>query len=109
MWSRHDHVFRPHRRGRTVAEIFARPKHPYTRLLIDSIPNPANGKKMIRPMPGDPPNLVNRPSGCAFHPRCPLAMGVCATEVPTFDKFGQGHLACHLHWSSQEDKVAAHA
>lgn len=93
----------------TVAEIFARPKHPYTRLLIDSIPNPANGKKMIRPIPGDPPNLVNRPSGCAFHPRCPFAMGVCATEVPGFDRIEGGHVACHLHRSSQEDKVAVHA
>ncbi|TIM41529.1 MAG: ABC transporter ATP-binding protein [Mesorhizobium sp.] len=93
----------------TVAEIFAKPKHPYTRLLIDSIPNPANGKKMIRPIPGDPPNLRSRPAGCAFHPRCPSAMGVCSTEVPVLDKFGRGRVACHLHRSSQEDKVAAHA
>ncbi|RWM09948.1 MAG: ABC transporter ATP-binding protein [Mesorhizobium sp.] len=93
----------------TVAEIFAQPKHPYTRLLIDSIPNPASGKKMIRPIPGDPPNLVNRSSGCAFHPRCPSAMGICATELPSLDKFGQGRVACHLYRSSQEDKVAAHA
>jgi oligopeptide/dipeptide ABC transporter ATP-binding protein len=92
-----------------VSEIFAQPKHPYTRLLIDSIPNPANGKKIIRPIPGDPPNLMNRPSGCAFHPRCPSAMEICATEVPSFDQLGRGRVACHLHRSSQEDKVAAHA
>ncbi|MER9451610.1 ABC transporter ATP-binding protein [Mesorhizobium sp. M0254] len=93
----------------TVAEIFANPKHPYTRLLIDSIPNPANGKKMIRPIPGDPPNLINRPPGCAFHPRCPSIMGVCATEVPSLNQFARGRVACHLHRSSQEDKVAVHA
>ncbi|PZV34409.1 ABC transporter ATP-binding protein [Mesorhizobium kowhaii] len=93
----------------TVAEIFAQPKHPYTRLLIESIPNPASGKKMIRPIPGDPPNLVNRPSGCAFHPRCPSAMGVCGTEVPSLDQFGRGRVACHLHRSSRGDKVAVHA
>ncbi|MER8542972.1 ABC transporter ATP-binding protein [Mesorhizobium sp. M1334] len=93
----------------TVAEIFAQPKHPYTRLLIESIPDPASGKRIIRPIPGDPPNLVNRPSGCAFHPRCPSAMAVCATEVPSLDKFGRGGVACHLHRSSQEAKVAAHA
>ncbi|CCV09258.1 dipeptide transporter; ATP-binding component of ABC superfamily [Mesorhizobium metallidurans STM 2683] len=93
----------------TVAEIFARPKHPYTRLLIDSIPNPANGKKVIRPIPGDPPNLVIRPSGCAFHPRCPSVMGVCGTEVPSLYKLGQGRVACHMYESSQKDKVAAHA
>ncbi|TIL44417.1 ABC transporter ATP-binding protein [Mesorhizobium sp.] len=93
----------------TVAGIFAQPKHPYTRLLIESIPNPANGKKMIRPIPGDPPNLMNRPSGCAFHPRCLSAMAVCATEVPSLDKLGRGRVACHLHRFSQEDEVAVHA
>ncbi|RWD50799.1 MAG: ABC transporter ATP-binding protein [Mesorhizobium sp.] len=92
-----------------VAEIFAKPKHPYTRLLIESIPNPASGIRLIRPIPGDPPNLVNRPSGCAFHPRCPSAMAVCATEVPSLDQFGRARVACHLHRSSQEDKVATHA
>ncbi|MER9178584.1 ABC transporter ATP-binding protein [Mesorhizobium sp. M0955] len=95
----------------TVADIFAEPKHPYTRLLIESIPNPVKGKRMIRPIPGDPPNLMNRPSGCAFHPRCPSAMGVCATEVPSLDKFfGGRRVACHLHRSlTEEDKVASHA
>ncbi|MCF6117435.1 MAG: ABC transporter ATP-binding protein [Mesorhizobium sp.] len=92
----------------TVAEIFARPKHPYTRLLIESIPNPANGKKMLRPIPGDPPNLVNRPSGCAFHPRCSSAMGVCLTEVPSLDQVERVRVACHLHRSSQEDRVVVH-
>ncbi|MES0139582.1 ABC transporter ATP-binding protein [Mesorhizobium sp. M0016] len=93
----------------TVAEIFARPKHPYTRLLIDSLPNPASGKKMIRPIPGDPPNLLNRSSGCAFHPRCPSALAICAAEVPSLGKVGRERVACHLHRSSQEDEVAAHA
>lgn len=93
----------------TVAEIFAQPKHPYTRLLIESIPDPASSKKMIRPIPGDPPNLMNRPTGCAFHPRCPSATGICATEVPSLDKLGRGRVACHLHrFLAQEDKVAAH-
>ncbi|SIT54680.1 dipeptide transporter; ATP-binding component of ABC superfamily [Mesorhizobium prunaredense] len=92
-----------------VSEIFAKPKHPYTRLLIDAIPNPANGKKMIRPIPGDPPNLLTRPSGCVFHPRCPSAIGICATEVPSLEKCGQGRVACHLHRSSQQDRVSVHA
>ncbi|WP_081157719.1 ABC transporter ATP-binding protein [Ensifer aridi] len=93
----------------TVAEIFAEPKHPYTKLLIASIPNPANGKKMIRPIPGDPPNLVNRPSGCAFHPRCPSTMSVCTTEVPRLGRFGHGRVACHLHPPLQENMVTVHA
>ncbi|WP_426411750.1 ABC transporter ATP-binding protein [Bradyrhizobium ganzhouense] len=92
-----------------VAEIFAKPKHPYTQLLIESIPDPANGKRMIRPIPGDPPNLMNRPSGCAFHPRCPSAMAICETEVPSLNEFGQGRVACHLHRPlKQQDKVHAH-
>src|SRR5262249_36186037 len=62
----------------TVADIFTAPKHPYTRLLIESIPNPAEGRRMIRPIPGDPPSLLHRPAGCAFHPRCPSAMSICA-------------------------------
>ncbi|MDA9453945.1 peptide ABC transporter ATPase [Bradyrhizobium sp. CCBAU 21359] len=93
-----------------VADVFAQPKHPYTQLLIESIPNPAGGKRMIQPIPGDPPNLMNRPSGCAFHPRCRLAMAVCAAELPNLDPVGSGRVACHLHRSlTQEEKVAVHA
>ncbi|RMI15065.1 ABC transporter ATP-binding protein [Sinorhizobium meliloti] len=93
-----------------VAEIFARPKHPYTRLLIQSIPNPASGKRIIQPIPGDPPTLTNRPSGCAFRPRCPSATGICSSEVPSFAEAGGGRVACHLHRTlTQEDEVAAHA
>lgn len=92
-----------------VADIFTSPKHPYTRLLIDSIPNPAKGKRMLRPIPGDPPNLTKRPTGCAFHPRCPFAMAICATEVPQLDRSVQGRVACHLHSSlTQAHDVLAH-
>lgn len=92
-----------------VANIFAEPKHPYTRLLIESIPDPTSGKRMIRPIPGDPPNLLNRPSGCAFHPRCPSAMAICKTEVPSLDKSERARVACHLYRSlTEQDKVAAH-
>ncbi|MER8930851.1 ABC transporter ATP-binding protein [Mesorhizobium sp. M0859] len=94
----------------TVADIFAAPKHPYTRLLIESIPNPEKGKRVLRPIPGDPPNLVKRPSGCAFHPRCPLAMPACTTELPELEGCGQGHVACHLHSASMPaQQVEAHA
>lgn len=92
----------------SVSQIFSAPKHPYTRLLIDSIPDPASGIRVMCPIPGDPPNLQNRPSGCAFHPRCPDAMDVCRSIAPQFERVGQGHVACHLHQSSrQELKVAA--
>ncbi|AJD43942.1 ABC transporter ATP-binding protein [Rhizobium sp. SEMIA 4085] len=94
----------------TVAEIFAEPKHPYTRLLIESIPSPAKDKRIIRPIPGDPPTLVKRPSGCPFHPRCPSAMSICMIEDPQLERCGQGRVACHLHRSlRQADKVPVHA
>ncbi|RWB69689.1 ABC transporter ATP-binding protein [Mesorhizobium sp.] len=93
----------------TVAEIFSRPKHPYTRLLIESIPNPSSGKRLIQPIPGDPPNLANRPSGCAFRSRCPSAMAVCAAQVPALDQHGLGRVACHLHQCpSVEEEVTVH-
>lgn len=91
----------------TVADIFAQPRHPYTKLLIDSIPDPASGKRLLRPIPGDPPNLVARRSGCAFHPRCPSAMDVCLVEAPRFESHGRGCVACHLHRSvTREYEVA---
>ncbi|RWP24491.1 ABC transporter ATP-binding protein [Mesorhizobium sp.] len=93
-----------------VADVFAEPKHPYTKLLIESIPNPAKGKHILRPIPGDPPTLVNRPSGCSFRSRCPSAIQVCATEDPRLDLAGRGRVACHLHRSlTQERTVAADA
>ncbi|WP_018240952.1 ABC transporter ATP-binding protein [Ensifer sp. BR816] len=94
----------------SVADIFAEPKHPYTRLLMDSIPNPAEGKRMLRPIPGDPPTLMKRPLGCAFHPRCPSAMAICATEAPHLNAYGKGRVACHLHNSlAPADKVSVNA
>ncbi|WP_027681835.1 ABC transporter ATP-binding protein [Rhizobium leguminosarum] len=81
----------------TVAEIFAEPKHPYTRLLIESIPDMTKGEKILRPISGDPPTLLKRPFGCAFHPRCPSAMRICATKAPALGRSGYGRVACHLY------------
>ncbi|WP_027534394.1 ABC transporter ATP-binding protein [Bradyrhizobium sp. WSM3983] len=94
----------------SVADIFANPKHPYTKLLIESIPNPEHGKRMVRPIPGDPPTLQHRPSGCAFRSRCPSAMPVCATEVPNLKRWEQGRVACYLHPPMKhEEKALANA
>jgi len=93
-----------------VDDIFNEPKHPYTKLLIESIPNPAKGKQILRPITGDPPTLHNRPSGCAFRSRCPSAIQVCATEVPRLDLSVQGRVACHLHrYSTQVQRVGSDA
>ncbi|MER9953166.1 ABC transporter ATP-binding protein [Mesorhizobium sp. M0047] len=94
----------------SVTEIFAAPRHPYTRLLIASIADPASGNRTIQSIPGDPPNLQTRPSGCAFHPRCPSAMDICSAEIPAFERSAQGCVACHLYGPApQLKKDLAHA
>ncbi|MDR1902422.1 MAG: ABC transporter ATP-binding protein [Treponema sp.] len=76
--------------------IFKRPEHPYTRHLISSLP--VIGDKSIKnALEGSPPNLANPPEGCRFHPRCPLVMNICKTEVPEMRDLGGSHrAACHL-------------
>lgn len=77
-------------------ELYKNPLHPYTKALLSSIPTLKPGKKAERiVLPGDVPSPLNPPSGCRFHPRCPLAMDVCKTQVPRELNFA-GHLVrCH--------------
>ncbi len=63
-----------------LAAFFAGPRHPYAGLLLNSIPRPGAG--LPESIPGAVPNLINPPSGCRFHPRCPRAMAVCRSERP---------------------------
>jgi oligopeptide/dipeptide ABC transporter ATP-binding protein len=83
-----------------VFTIFASPRHPYTIGLMESLPRLIGEDEMLRPIPGQPPSLINRPPGCAFHPRCFLSNGRarCRTETPplrTMD--ATEHLsACHF-------------
>lgn len=78
----------------TVAEIFGRPRHPYTQALIDSIPRPDPAQRMsaVR-LSGEIPSPVDPPSGCRFHPRCPVAVDRCATQEPPTVTLGPGHRA----------------
>ena len=77
--------------------IFDNPLHPYTQGLLASIPNIKLEQPKLQTMPGSPPDLVNPPSGCVFHPRCPKAMGVCKTKKPEI-KTEDGHLvSCWLY------------
>ncbi|MBI3191206.1 MAG: ATP-binding cassette domain-containing protein, partial [Pedosphaera parvula] len=74
------------------------PKHPYTQALISAVPvvDPDSKRKRIV-LPGDVPSPINPPSGCPFHPRCPVAEARCKTEVPPLRELKPGHLAaCHL-------------
>nr|WP_316626962.1 oligopeptide/dipeptide ABC transporter ATP-binding protein [uncultured Brevundimonas sp.] len=74
-----------------VEEIFYRPTHPYTEGLLASMPRlDADGPHAFRPIPGQPPNLQNPPSGCAFHPRCAYATESCVACVPPLQDIGGG-------------------
>lgn len=76
--------------------IFEEPLHPYTKYLINSLPK-FGDKTMRESAPGAPPSLMDLPSGCAFHPRCSLAMEICRQEVPEFQGVGnQRRVACWL-------------
>lgn len=86
--------------GRVVEEapsdvIFSDPRHPYTRALVSSVPQADQGLKGHVPLQGEPPNPAARPSGCAFHPRCPLADAQCARQVPQLQRH-RGRLAACL-------------
>jgi len=79
-----------------VREIFAEPLHPYTRMLIASLPS-IEEKAMFRAIPGLPPSLLSPPPGCAFHPRCPFAMPRCSVVEPLPQEVMQNRwVACHL-------------
>jgi peptide/nickel transport system ATP-binding protein len=80
-----------------VDDILDRPRHPYTRLLIDSLPA-LDDKKALRGIPGLPPSLLNLPPGCAFAPRCPYAFERCRAETPVLQSVGGSQsAACHLY------------
>jgi len=78
-----------------VKELFKNPLHPYTKGLLESIPRPGAPLKSI---PGNVPNLVNPPSGCRFHPRCPYMMEKCKEIVPRLIEVSKDHyVACLLY------------
>ena len=84
----------------TYQDIFYGPEHPYTWGLLQSLPRLAGADGELRPIPGTPPSLLNPPSGCRFHLRCPYAFARCTPEVPellTVADDAPGHrVACHL-------------
>jgi len=82
----------------TTDEIFYKPLHPYTWGLMDSIPtHDMTEKSELCPIKGQPPSLINIPTGCAFHPRCPYAQARCVTEEPVFHLVEGSHGgACHF-------------
>ncbi len=82
-------------------DVIENPLHPYTQALIEALPDPdpANRFKIRKVPPGEPPSLLNPPSGCRFHPRCPYAIkGKCEKEEPPLKEVRRGHyVACWLY------------
>ncbi|MFE0757914.1 ABC transporter ATP-binding protein [Inquilinus sp. NPDC058860] len=76
-------------------QLFHAPAHPYTEALVSAVPGLRRRERIV--LAGDPPNPVDRPAGCAFHPRCPRALPCCRTEAPALRPAPDGRLAaCHL-------------
>ena len=76
-------------------DLFAHPRHPYTRMLLDAIPDIHMSGRSRTPVQGEVPNPLNPPSGCAFHPRCPHANERCTKERPALADFKGIQVACH--------------
>jgi peptide/nickel transport system ATP-binding protein len=75
--------------------LFKRPKHPYTRMLLDTIPDLDMTGRQRTPVAGEVPSPINPPTGCAFHPRCPYANERCKVERPKSLPVEGGEVACH--------------
>jgi oligopeptide/dipeptide ABC transporter ATP-binding protein len=86
-------------------QIFDTPKMPYTQGLLASLPRlDVRERQRLEPIPGQPPNLLRLPPGCAFAPRCRYRMSICAEPVPVYD-FGAGHVArCFLYDERAKDQ-----
>jgi len=78
------------------SRIFARPRHPYTRLLLESTPEIGSAPKETSLKAQELPSPSNPPKGCAFHPRCSWAKEVCRQEVPQLRRIEAAQVACHL-------------
>ena len=93
--------------GPTV-DVFAHPTHPYTWSLLRSIPRlDAERHEQLKPIEGLPPDLIDLPPGCAFHPRCPFAIARCSRDVPPLNRVGETQLAAC--WVTQSGTELPHA
>ncbi len=79
-------------------DLFADPRHPYTRALLSAIPHPDPRRRgRVQPLGGDVPSPVNPPPGCRFHTRCPLAKPICREQPPPLREIAPGRAsACHF-------------
>lgn len=94
-----------------VFDIFNNPKHPYTQGLLRAVPNIRLDSGELYKMRGAPPNLLQPPSGCRFHPRCPEVMEICKTDEPNFELIKEGAqiTSCWLYQESPVAQEVSHA
>jgi len=83
-------------------DLFARPRHPYTRMLLDAVPDLEMSGRPRTPVAGEVPNPLSPPAGCAFHPRCPHANERCRKERPRLMRLGDSACACH---AAEENRI----
>ncbi|RPJ37619.1 MAG: ABC transporter ATP-binding protein, partial [Chloroflexi bacterium] len=81
----------------SAEQVFMRPLHPYTFGLMSAFPSIVGPKRDLQTLPGEPPDLLDPPTGCRFHPRCPFATEICTREVPAFRDMGGGHFVACEH------------
>lgn len=81
----------------SVFDVFKKPAHPYTQGLISAFPKITEEKRRMVAISGSPPDLLNPPSGCRFHPRCQYAMDICKKEDPELRMVDKVKVACHLY------------
>ncbi len=87
--------------------LFDNPCHPYTKALLSATPVPDPGRKKDRVLlTGELPSPIDPPTGCAFHPRCPVAFGRCPVETPQLRLYGNSRVSCHL---MEEEQIQAAA
>jgi peptide/nickel transport system ATP-binding protein len=79
-----------------TAQLFSRPRHPYTAALLDAVPSIHGPLRPLTGLDGEPPDLLAPPAGCRFRPRCPLAGPAC-TEQPPLEPVGEGHVSACWH------------
>ena len=75
--------------------LFSQPQHPYTRMLLDTIPDLSLTGRSRQSVTGEVPNPINPPAGCSFHPRCPAMHARCQVELPHLEASGESLVACH--------------
>jgi peptide/nickel transport system ATP-binding protein len=88
--------------------IFYQPNHPYTLGLIRAVPTVAGGFEELSSIPGSPPDLINLPSGCKFHPRCAFATDRCRHEEPSLEMVAPEHLVACWNWQAVREDLQLH-